>query len=149
MIAGAHAADFSTLILASHRRDVWLGGAAENDDSFPLTDGGDLPADSMLRAELTSRSCVTPHAPHTHVLTSSMSIPAGPVRALQSLHSRVVFLSLTIDTRLPACWPLYSSCVLSIPPTGIEHGFCHPGLHQFSATHIANDDILVFLNNLR
>src|ERR1700675_4691062 len=28
---GAHAAVFSTLILASHRRDVRLGGAAEND----------------------------------------------------------------------------------------------------------------------
>src|SRR5229473_2669661 len=91
---GAHATEFSALILASHRRDVWLGGAAENDDSFPRTDGGDLPADSMLRAALTSRSCVTPHALHTHVLTASMSIPAGPVRALQSLHVRVVSLSL-------------------------------------------------------
>ena len=114
-VTGAHAAVFSALILASYRWDVWLGGVAENDDSFPRTDGGDLPADSMLRAALTSRSCVTPHALHTHVLTASMSIPAGPVRALQSLHSRVVFLSLTIDTRLPACWPLYRSCVLSIP----------------------------------
>jgi hypothetical protein len=48
--SGAHAAVFSELILASHRREVWLGSAAENDGSFPLTDGGDLPADSMLRA---------------------------------------------------------------------------------------------------
>src|SRR5882724_3743447 len=105
-VTGAHAAVFSALIFASHRRDVWLGGVAENDGSFPRTDGGNLPADSMLRAELTSRSCVTPHARHTHVLTTSMSIPAGPVRALQSLHVRVVSLSLTMDTHLPACWPL-------------------------------------------
>jgi hypothetical protein len=56
---GAHAAVFSALIRASHRLDVWLDGAAETDSSFPLTDGGDLPADSMLRAALTSRSCVT------------------------------------------------------------------------------------------
>jgi hypothetical protein len=81
---GAHAAVFNALFRASHRLDVWLGGASETDDSFPLTDGGDLPADSMFRAELTSRSCVTPHALHTHVLTTSMSIPEGPLRALQS-----------------------------------------------------------------
>ena len=94
--AGAHAAAFSALIRASHRLDVWLGGATESDDSFPLTDGGHLPADRMFRAALTSRSCVTPHALHTHVLTASMSRPVGPVRALQLLHVRVVFLSLTI-----------------------------------------------------
>jgi hypothetical protein len=53
--SGAHAAAFSALFPASHRREVWLGGAAESDDSFPLTDGGDLPADRMFRAALTSR----------------------------------------------------------------------------------------------
>jgi len=37
---------------------------------------------------------------------------------------------------------------LEYAPTGIEHGFCHPGLYQFSATHIADDDVLVFLNQL-
>jgi hypothetical protein len=84
--------------------------------SIPLlTDGGDLPADRMFRAALTSRSCVSPHALHTQVLTTSMSRPAGPVKALQLLHVRVVFLSLTMSTHLPACWPLYCNCVLSIP----------------------------------
>jgi heme-degrading monooxygenase HmoA len=43
--SGAHAAAFSALVPASHRLDVWLGGAAVSDDSFPLTDGGELPAD--------------------------------------------------------------------------------------------------------
>jgi len=51
---GAHAAVFSALILASHRGDVWLGGTAENDDSFPQTEGGGLPADRMFRAAYTS-----------------------------------------------------------------------------------------------
>ncbi len=65
ILTGAHAAVFSTLILASHRGDVWLGGVAENDDSFPLMDGGDLPADSMLRAELTSHRASHHTTPHT------------------------------------------------------------------------------------
>ena len=115
MRSGAHAAAFSALVLASHRLDVWLGGAAVSDDSFPLTDGGDLPADRMFRAALTSRSCVTPHALHTQVLTTSMSKPVGPERALQLLHVRVESLSVTMITLLPACWPLYCNCVLSMP----------------------------------
>ena len=41
---GAHAAAFSALIPVSHRLDVWLGDATVSDCSFPLTDGGDLPA---------------------------------------------------------------------------------------------------------
>jgi hypothetical protein len=48
-----------------------------------------------------------------------MSIPEGPVRALQSLHSRVVFLSLTIDTRLR----LLAHQQLSWYPSGIEQNF--------------------------
>ena len=44
-----------------------------------------------------------------------MSKPVGPVRAPQSLHARVVFLSETIITHLPAAWPLYDSCVFSSP----------------------------------
>jgi hypothetical protein len=42
---GAHAAAFSALVPASHRLDVRLGGATVSDDLFPLTDGGELPAD--------------------------------------------------------------------------------------------------------
>ena len=53
---GAHAAAFIALIPASHRLYVRLGSATESGDSFPLTDGGRLPADRMFRAELTSRS---------------------------------------------------------------------------------------------
>jgi hypothetical protein len=53
---GAHAAAVSALVLGSHRRDAWLGGAPDGDDSFPLTDGGHLPADRMLRAAFTSLS---------------------------------------------------------------------------------------------
>jgi hypothetical protein len=33
--SGAHAAAFGALSRASHRLDVWLGGAAENGDLFP------------------------------------------------------------------------------------------------------------------
>jgi|ERR1700691_3992834 prephenate dehydrogenase len=54
--AGAHAAAFAALIRASHRRDVWLGGAAESDGSFLLTDEGHLLADRIFRAAFTSRS---------------------------------------------------------------------------------------------
>src|ERR1700722_14860259 len=114
-VSGAHAAAFNALFRASHRLDAWLGGASETDDSFPLTDGGNLPADRWFRAEFTSRSCVTPHALHTQVLTTSMSRPVGPVRALQLLHVRVESLSLTMITLLPACWPLYCNCALSMP----------------------------------
>jgi hypothetical protein len=46
---GAHAAAFIALIPASHRLDVWLGGATESDDSFPRTDGGHLPTDRIFR----------------------------------------------------------------------------------------------------
>jgi hypothetical protein len=44
-----------------------------------------------------------------------MSRPVGPVRDPQLLQVRVVFRSLTIRTLLPACWPLYCSCLLSMP----------------------------------
>jgi NAD(P)-dependent dehydrogenase (short-subunit alcohol dehydrogenase family) len=47
--AGAHAAAFIALIPASLRLYVGLGSATEDGDSFPLTDGGDLPADLMFR----------------------------------------------------------------------------------------------------
>jgi hypothetical protein len=53
---GAHAAAFIARIPASHRLYVWLGSATESDDSFPQTDGGNLPADKMFRAAFTSRS---------------------------------------------------------------------------------------------
>jgi len=33
-------------------------------------------------------------------------------------------------------------------PTGIQHGLCHPCLHQLQAAHVANDDILILINNL-
>jgi hypothetical protein len=53
---GVHAAAFATLIRASRRRDAWLGGAAEGEDSFPQTDGEHLAADRIFFAALTSRS---------------------------------------------------------------------------------------------
>jgi hypothetical protein len=53
---GAHAAFFSARFPDSRRRTAWLVGAAEEEDSFPLTDGGDLPADRMFFAALTFRS---------------------------------------------------------------------------------------------
>ena len=100
--AGVHAAAVSALIPASRRRDAWLGGAPDGEDSFPLMDGEHLAANRMFRAALTSLSWVAPHPLHTQALTASMSKPVGPVRALQLLHARVVFLSLTITTHLPA-----------------------------------------------
>jgi hypothetical protein len=33
-------------------------------------------------------------------------------------------------------------------PSGIEHGFGHPCLHQFGATHVSNDDVLIPIDNL-
>ena len=53
---GAHAAAASALVPASHRLDAWLGGATDDDDSFPLMGGGHLPADRMFFAALTSLS---------------------------------------------------------------------------------------------
>jgi hypothetical protein len=44
-----------------------------------------------------------------------MSVPVGPVGDPQTLQARVVFLSLTTLTVLPACSPLYCSIRLSVP----------------------------------
>jgi hypothetical protein len=55
-LSGVHAAAFTALIRASRRRGAWLGGAAEGDDSFPLTEGEHLAPDRMFFAALTSRS---------------------------------------------------------------------------------------------
>ncbi len=33
-------------------------------------------------------------------------------------------------------------------PAGIEHGLCHPCLNQFGAAHIANNYLLILINNL-
>ena len=104
--AGVHAAAVRALILASRRRDAWLGGATDGDCSFPQTDVDDLHAHTIFFAALTFRSCMPPHALHIHVLTESMSKPVGPVRAWQLLHSLVVFFSLTMKTLLPPCWAL-------------------------------------------
>ena len=73
------------------------------------------PAVRMLRAAFASRSWTAPQSAHTHRLTTSMSRPEGPARDPQLLHAREVFFSLTTLTLLPACLPLYCSCVLSIP----------------------------------
>ncbi len=56
MTSGVHAAAFTALVRASRRRDAWLGGAVEGEDSFPLTDGDDLAANRIFFAALTSRS---------------------------------------------------------------------------------------------
>jgi len=54
--SGVHAAAFAALILTSRRRDAWLGGAIEGDDSFPPMDGEHLAASLIFFAALTSRS---------------------------------------------------------------------------------------------
>jgi hypothetical protein len=54
LASGAHAATVSVPILAGVR--FRIGGTAFGEDSFPLTDGGHLPADRMFLAALTSRS---------------------------------------------------------------------------------------------
>ena len=43
-----------------------------------------------------------------------MSVPLGPNKAPQTLHARVVFLSLTTSTDLPAYSPLYRNIRLSM-----------------------------------
>src|SRR3984957_10742157 len=68
----------------------------------------------MLRAAFPSRSCSAPHSEHSQCLTESMSLPLGPSKAPQKLHARVVFLSLTTSTDLPACSPLYCRNRLSM-----------------------------------
>jgi hypothetical protein len=95
---------------------IWLGGRPAGEGSFPLTEVPHLNPDARIfRAALTSRSCDTPHRTHTHVLTASCLRPLGPVREPQLLHARVVFLSLTTLTDLPAYSLLYNSICLSMP----------------------------------
>jgi predicted TIM-barrel enzyme len=33
-------------------------------------------------------------------------------------------------------------------PAGIQHGLRHAGLHELQAAHVANDDILILINQL-
>ena len=80
-MTGVHAAAVRALVLASRRRDAWLGGAPDGESSFPLTDVEHLHAHRMFFAALTFLSCMSPHALHIQLLTSSMSRPVGPVRA--------------------------------------------------------------------
>src|ERR1700722_11600078 len=68
----------------------------------------------MLRAAFPSRSCSAPHSEHSQCLTTSPSLPLGPNKAPQKLQARVVFLSLTTSTDLPAYSPLYCNIRLSI-----------------------------------
>ena len=127
--SGVHAARVIASDPVSHRRcglarrtrsRVWLVPA--DGGSFPrtwvlpgLSPLHLSPAVRMFRAALASRSWSAPHSAHTHRLTTSMPRPEGPVRAPHLLHAREVFLSLTTLTLLPACLPLYCSCVLNIP----------------------------------
>ncbi len=113
--SGAHAAAVRDLIPALRGRDARRGAITDDKGSFPQTDGGHLPAARMFFAALTSRSWVSPHPLHTHTLTARQPTPAGPVRAPQLLHSRVVWCSLTMMKRLPACWLFACSCALSRP----------------------------------
>ena len=53
---GAHAAAVRDLIPALRGRGARRGAITDGKDSFPLTDGGDLPASRMFFAALTSRS---------------------------------------------------------------------------------------------
>jgi hypothetical protein len=54
--AGAHAAAVRDLIPALRGRGARRGALTDGNDSFPLTDGGHLPASRMFFAALTSRS---------------------------------------------------------------------------------------------
>jgi hypothetical protein len=79
--SGVHAAAVTTLIPASRRRVASLGGVGDGEDLFPQTDGEHLSASRIFFAALTSLSCLSPQALHTHALTTSMSRAVGPVRA--------------------------------------------------------------------
>jgi len=94
--SGAHAAVARDRIRALRGRGARLGAITDDKDSFPLTDVGHLHADRILRAAFTSRSCMSPHALHLHVLTARLSRPEGPVKDPQLLQPRVVLRSLTI-----------------------------------------------------
>src|ERR1700736_1290971 len=108
-------------------------------------DGGHLPTAKMFRAAFTSRSCVSPHARHTHVLTPSPFTPAGPVRAPHDDQVRLVYLSPTIDTHLPACWPLYCSCVLSMPQPASSTDFA---IRVFTSFRLLTSPMTIFWYSL-
>src|SRR3984893_2702663 len=38
--------------------------------------------------------------------------------------------------------------LLEHAPAGIQHGLCHPGLHQLQAAHVAYRDILILIDHL-
>jgi hypothetical protein len=84
--------------------------------SFPRTEVRHLdPIMRWFRAELTSRSCNTPHCMHSNDLTASCLGPLGPVGKPQLEQSRVVPLSLMIWKDLPAYSLLYCRNLLSMP----------------------------------
>jgi hypothetical protein len=125
---GAHAATFASSVPASRRRlRSLLGGTGESGDSFPRTEVKHLDPIRIFRAALTSRSCESPHSLHIHDLTINPFTPCGPLAQPHEEQVTLVYFSLTTETLLPACWPLYCSCVLSMPQPLSKNGFCHFG----------------------
>jgi hypothetical protein len=115
-LAGVHVAALSTLIPALHRRGAWLGGVTEGDGSFPPTDGEHLAASKIFFAALTSLSCLSPQALHTHALIWNEHVQAcrtgeGLTAAARSRH-----VALVDDEYTSAgVWALILCCALSRP----------------------------------
>src|SRR5258708_20987520 len=77
----------------------------------------------------------------THVQTrGSREGPAAAARARR--------VSLADDSNASAgLLALVLQLRLEHPPAGIEHGFRHPRLDQFGATHVSNNDGLIPIDN--
>src|ERR1700722_20347199 len=90
---GAHAAAAPGALPALRGRDARLGGASCGEDSFPRTDGGNLPTARIFRAAFTSRSWVSPHPLQIQSLTRNPLTPCGPLKAPQAEQVRLGWLS--------------------------------------------------------
>src|SRR6266853_5067545 len=86
-----------------------------------------------------------------HVSIATYSNPVYPARAAKRSARRTGCAGVSLADDLNA-----SAGVLAfVPqlrfehaPAAVEHGLCHPCLHQLQAAHISNDDILVLIHNL-
>ena len=101
----------------------------------------------MFRAAFTSRSCGSPQPLHVHALTASCLRPCGPLSEPHCEQTREVFHSLTTSTDLPACSPFVLQHLPEHSPSAVEHGLRQPRSRQLRRVHVANDDVLILVDD--
>jgi hypothetical protein len=146
-LSGAHAATSSVPFPASHRRDAWLGWRTLGEDSFPRAEEDTSPRSRINRASLTSsvmRGTTLAADPTFYTQ------PIYPLRTAERSAGRTGTAGVSLADNLNASTGMLA-LVLQLrfepAPAGIQHGLCHPRLHELQTAHVAYDDVLILINN--